>query len=42
VVTNEAVVAGFVGSTEYFQKHNGDPQDWWNQAVQALFGAAGF
>ncbi|HEV3082802.1 MAG TPA: DUF4214 domain-containing protein, partial [Gemmataceae bacterium] len=41
-VTNENVVAGFVGSVEYFQKYNGDAQHWWNQAVQALFGAAGF
>jgi hypothetical protein len=41
-VTNENVVAGFVGSVEYFQKYNGDAQHWWNQAVQALFGASGF
>ena len=41
-VTNENVVAGFVGSLEYFQKNNGAAQPWWNQAVQALFGASGF
>src|SRR5438105_4597779 len=40
--TNENVVAGFVGSVEYYQKYNGDSQHWWNQAVQALFGASGF
>jgi hypothetical protein len=40
--TNEDVVAGFVGSVEYYQKHKSDSQDWWNQAVQALFGASGF
>jgi hypothetical protein len=41
-VANENVVAGFVGSLEYFQKNNGAAQPWWNQAVQALFGASGF
>jgi hypothetical protein len=41
-VTNEQVVAGFVGSAEFYKNHEGDPQAWWNQAVTALFGAAAF
>jgi streptogramin lyase len=40
--TNEAVVAGFVGSPEYFRKQNSEPQDWWFQAVLVLYGPAGF
>jgi hypothetical protein len=40
--TNEDVVAGFVGSVEYFKNHNGDAQDWLNQAVLALLGPGGF
>jgi Domain of unknown function (DUF4214) len=40
--TNEDVVAGFIGSGEYFRKQNSDTRDWWNQAVLALFGAGGF
>jgi hypothetical protein len=40
--TNEDVIAGFVGSAEYFNRHNSHLQEWWNQAVSALFGAAGF
>src|SRR5205807_10517377 len=41
-VTNEGVVAGFVGSVEYFQNHGSNTQAWWNRAVLALFGSGGF
>jgi|GEM_PF-4876081 len=37
-VTNEGVAGGFVGSAEYYQQHNSNTQDWWNQVVLALFG----
>jgi len=40
--TNEDVVAGFVGSVEYFKNHNSDAQDWLNQTVLALLGPGGF
>jgi hypothetical protein len=40
--TNEDVVAGFVGSVEYFKNHNSDAQDWLNHAVLALLGPGGF
>jgi streptogramin lyase len=40
--TNEDVIAGFAGSAEYFNRHNNTLQEWWNQAVAALFGAAGY
>jgi CARDB/Domain of unknown function (DUF4214) len=38
---NEDVVAGFIGSPEYLKQQNGDPLDWWKQAVLALFGSGG-
>jgi Domain of unknown function (DUF4214) len=42
LLTHEDVVARFVGSLEFFQKHQSNPHDWLNQAVLALLGAAGF
>src|SRR5438132_2489762 len=42
LLTNEDVVARFVGSVEFFQKQQSNPHDWLDQAVLALLGAAGF
>jgi hypothetical protein len=36
------VVAGFVGSGEFFQMNGGSAGTWWKQAVLALFGSGGF
>jgi hypothetical protein len=36
--TNESVIAGFVGSSEYFQDHYSNATDWFTSAYQALFG----
>src|SRR5205807_7662369 len=36
-VTNEGVIAGFVGSVEYFQKNYDNSADWLVAAIQALF-----
>src|SRR5262249_37157584 len=39
--TNEDVVAGFLGSAEYFQGHSGNASDWFASAFQAVFGDLG-
>jgi RHS repeat-associated protein len=36
--SNEDVIAGFVGSPEYFQKHYDNAPDWVYQAYQAILG----
>jgi hypothetical protein len=36
--TNERVIAGFVGSAEYFQSHYNNATDWLFAAYQALLG----
>jgi hypothetical protein len=38
VLTNEDIVAGFVGSAEYFQDNGSAPGKWWTRAVTTLFG----
>lgn len=35
--TNEDVQAGFAGSREYYQQTGGSPDNWWRDAVAALF-----
>ncbi len=42
LASNEDVVAGFVGSDEFFHKHGDNPQDWENQVLLALFGPGNF
>ncbi len=39
-LTNEQVVAGFVGSVEYFQNHFSNIPDWLVAAYQDLLGRA--
>jgi hypothetical protein len=36
-MTNEDVLAGFVGSLEYFQKQKSSPQYWFDQAILSLY-----
>ncbi len=38
LATNEYVIAGFVGSAEYFEKHYGDAVDWLFSAYHAALG----
>jgi streptogramin lyase len=40
-LTNEDVVAGFVGSFEYYNKHNSNINDWLTSAYFDLFGRHG-
>jgi hypothetical protein len=36
--SNENVIAGFVGSVEYFQNHGSDATDWLYAAYQDILG----
>ena len=36
--SNENVIAGFVGSTEYFQTHSDNSRDWLSAAYQSILG----
>jgi hypothetical protein len=40
--SNENVLANLVGSYECYLRNHGDPQDWWDQAIQQLMGPGGF
>src|SRR5262249_44731830 len=40
--SNENVIVGFAGCTDYFQKQGSIPSAWIYQATLALFGPAGF
>jgi hypothetical protein len=40
--TNEDVIAGFVGSGEFFKDIGSSPGNWWRQAVIQLFESGAF
>ncbi len=40
LATDEYIIAGFVGSAEYFQDHGGDATDWVKAAFEAVLGRA--